>query len=419
MGGRILLVDDQPEVSALLSGLLEAAGHTTFLATDGEIALAMLKENSYDLMILDLMMPRVLGFEVIQRVRQSIATLRLPIVVLSAKIYAVDQRKAMDMGATAFLRKPLDTHEVLSTVERVLAAATVTFWGVRGSIAAPGPDTVRYGGNTPCVTVEHQGKMVILDAGTGIRRLGLALQAAAKGKPLNINLLVTHTHWDHIQGFPFFVPAFVPGNTVNVVGPRAPDKPLARVLQGQMDPEYFPVALGDMAANLVVREYRGEPLEFDGIRVVAAYMNHPGVTLGYRMTLGNFVVAYATDTEPYRRHLPGTSGGSEAARAYGATLDQELVELARGADVYIADSQYFPDEYKSKVGWGHTCFLDAVDVACDAEVKRLVLFSHDPMHSDEQVDAKLARARERVAERGAKVEVIAASENVPLSILPG
>ena len=427
MKRRILVIDDQEDFRTLVATVLTAEGYDVEVTADGLTGLQRAKANLPDAIVLDLMMPQMHGYEVIQHLRATIHTQRVPVVVLSAKAYPSDQRKALEMGATRVLQKPIDPAELIRELKCLLSTTTVTFWGVRGSIAAPGPETARYGGNTPCVTIEHEGAMLVLDAGTGIRKLGLALQGAAAGRAIEVNLLISHTHWDHIQGFPFFLPAFIPRNRIRVFGPRSAEKPLEKVLRGQMDVEYFPVALGDMAANITVEEFHGQSVDFGPFHVTACYLNHPGVTLGYRIEAPGITIAYATDTEPFRSHLPGlvpAASGSgkapaangEAIRDFGMRQDSQLLGLIRGADLYIADAQYSPEEYRTKVGWGHTNYLDAVDLACEAGVKRLVLFSHDPMHDDAAVDRKLAQCKQIMAERGTGIEVLAAAESVPISL---
>ena len=409
MAKRILVIDDELECRLIIKAGLEGRGYVVETADDGLEGLNKARSWRPDVVLLDLMTPKMHGYEVIQHLRADPATSRTPIVVLSAKQFASDQRKALELGANAFVGKPFDPEEIQRQVRNFTTGTKVTFWGVRGSIASPGPETVRYGGNTPCVTVEHDGHMLVLDAGTGIRRLGLMLMKQAAGQPVEVDLLITHTHWDHIQGFPFFVPAFVPGNRVRIWGPRSVDKPLAKVLRGQMDPEYFPVALGDMAGDVRVTELRGDPVDIGPFHVEYGYLNHPGVTLGYRINVAGSVITYATDTEPYR-YLLRQSGG-EKGEEYGRKRDATLQSLVAGSDLYIADSQYTPDEYKAKMGWGHTCYLDALDVALDAGARRIALFSHDPMHDDDMIDLKLAHCQELVASRGASLEVLAAAES--------
>jgi DNA-binding response OmpR family regulator len=409
----VLLIEDDEIFQELTSSYLRDQGYSVEIAADGELGLEAAANGEFDAIIVDLMMPRMHGFEVIQKLRESMATFRTPILVHSAKIYESDQRKALMLGANDFLQKPLKPADIHAAVERQLNAVRVTFWGVRGSIATPGRDTIRYGGNTPCVSIEHRGHTLVLDAGTGIRKLGLILQAEARGKALSVDLLVTHTHWDHIQGFPFFVPAYVPGNTVNVYGPRSLSKPLDKVLRGQMDPEYFPVALGDMAGNVNVTDVR-DTFEVGPFTVRSEFMNHPGVTLGYRVEVAGNVIVYATDTEPFAGIFEHRDGDKE----FGRKLDSRLIELVDNADVYIGDAQYTDEEYKGKVGWGHSACTDAMEVALAANVKRFVLFSHDPMQSDDLVDAKVEKCRGLALDRGSDLEVVGAAEGQTIALDP-
>jgi phosphoribosyl 1,2-cyclic phosphodiesterase len=411
-----LVVEDEELIRSMLIVTLEQAGFDVRAVGDGYSALEALESFRADLVIADLMMPRMHGYELIQRLRASSRTRRLPVIVTSGKPYAADQRKAMELGGTAFVLKPIYGADLVALVRRTLDTTRVRFWGVRGSVATPGPETVRYGGNTPCVTIEHGRDLLILDAGTGLRKLGLTLQAEAAGAPLDLLMLITHTHWDHIQGFPFFVPAFVPGNRLRVMGPPSIDKPLEKVLRGQMDPEYFPVALGELAAEVTVDEVREKEFDIGPFHVESHYVNHPGVTMAYRIHIGGHVITYATDTEPYRTLLTDERSAIHEERVYADNCDQQLVEFARGSNIYIADSQYSPEDYRIKRGWGHTCYEDAVALALAADVERLVLFSHDPMHDDEAIDRKLARSKAIAAEAGSRVEVFAAIEGESIEL---
>jgi len=417
MTRRVLVVEDEPDVREVITEILKRAGYEVEPTADGRTAVTRARQDLPDAVVLDLMIPGLHGFEVIQHLREDETTQDIPIIVLSAKPYPADQRKALMMGANQFLLKPFEPRRLVAAVGREFERTKVTFWGVRGSIAVPGAETVHYGGNTPCVSVEHDDTMLILDAGTGIRRLGLRLHRLARGKPLKVHLLISHTHWDHIQGFPFFVPALIPGNDIAIYGPPSVEKPLDKVLRGQMDPQYFPVALGDMAAKIHVTELRGEPFEIGPFRVSYGYLNHPGVTLGFRIEVDGRVVVYAPDNEPYRHLLArlASEDGADAA-LYGRHRDNGLVSLFADADLVIADAQYTPDEYKTKMGWGHSCYLDTVEVAMAARARRLALFSHDPMHDDESVDRKLAHCRQVVAERGSALEVIASMEGLVVDL---
>ena len=258
----------------------------------------------------------------------------------------------------------------------------IKFWGVRGSIASPGPETAGVGGNTSCVEVRCGETRLVLDAGTGVRRLGDAL--LAEGRPVEATILLSHLHWDHIQGLPFFVPAYVPSTRLQIVGSgRRRDVARGDVLAGQMTAPVFPVRLDELGADIGLREVRsGDALRRSARRACARRgSTTPGGVLAYRIEHEGRSVVYATDTEHY------------------ACVDPALRALAEGADVLIYDSQYTPEEYRgdggrSRVGWGHSTYVAGAELARAAGVGQLVLFHHDPQRSDAGV-ADLERARAR------------------------
>jgi phosphoribosyl 1,2-cyclic phosphodiesterase len=248
----------------------------------------------------------------------------------------------------------------------------IKFWGVRGSIASPGPDTVEVGGNTSCVEVVCGETRLVLDAGTGVRRLGDALLARGR---VDVTMLLSHLHWDHIQGIPFFVPAYVPSTRLQIVGSGGGIASLGAVLSSQMTAPVFPVRLDELGSALTLREVRsGDTFDVGEARVRALRLNHPGGVLAYRIEHEGQSVVYATDTEHY------------------ACVDPALRSLAEGADVLIYDSQYTPEEYRgdsgrSRVGWGHSTYVAGAELARAAGVGRYVLYHHDPQRSDEGVAA--------------------------------
>lgn len=249
---------------------------------------------------------------------------------------------------------------------------TVHFWGVRGSIACPGSDTVKYGGNTPCVEMRVGGKRLIFDGGTGLRVLGQHLLSQI---PVEAFMFFTHSHWDHIQGFPFFTPAFIKGNKFHVYGAVAPNgATIEQRLNDQMLHPNFPVPLQIMGAQLDFNDIEvGASVQIDDIKVESALLNHPGEAVGYRVNWRNYAVAYITDTEHYADRL-----------------DPNVQRLAHRADVMIYDATYTDDEYhdprSSKIGWGHSTWQEAVKAARAAQAKTLVIFHHDPLHKDDFLD---------------------------------
>ncbi|MBE0594529.1 MAG: MBL fold metallo-hydrolase [Gemmatimonadales bacterium] len=286
---------------------------------------------------------------------------------------------------------------------------TVTIWGARGSIPSPGPATSRYGGNTSCISVESQdgpGRLVVLDAGSGIRPLGNAL--VERGGQWEIDLLLTHTHWDHIQGFPFFAPMFRDGNVIRVRGARQGDVDLDVILRQQMHPVVFPVPLEETTAELSIEHIVPGTFEAGGLRVDSFRLRHPGTTLGYRMTAagGGATFAYVTDNEL------GPGGRYDVGPDWRA----ELVRFIEGADLLVHDAMYTPDDVESHRGWGHSCYSEAVALAVEARVKELWLFHHRPEGTDAMLDG-VGRAAQVLADRSDhRLVVRAATEGMHLSL---
>jgi phosphoribosyl 1,2-cyclic phosphodiesterase len=261
-------------------------------------------------------------------------------------------------------------------------AMRIRFWGVRGSIPVPGPDTVAVGGNTSCVEVRCGKTLVILDGGTGIRLLGQSLLGEM---PLVAHVFFSHVHWDHIQGFPFFTPAFVRGNVFHLYGGNDVTRTLEETLAGQMDYPSFPVHLSEMGAKMTFHDLdEGQVVqvgEGEDVRVCNARGNHPNGVYAYRIDWGGKALAYCTDTEHY------------------SVVDSKLRKLAAGADVLVYDAMYLPEEYAGtqsgmpRTGWGHSTFEHGVELARAAGVRRLVLFHHDPGQNDAAVADKERRAR--------------------------
>src|SRR5499433_2940978 len=287
----------------------------------------------------------------------------------------------------------------------------VQFWGTRGSIAKPGPNTTRYGGNTTCIDDRSErDSLVIVDCGTGAHALGQKLMSYGT-KSLRGHILISHTHWDHIQGIPFFAPLFVLGNEWDIYGPKALGQSLRDALAGQMRHTYFPVTIDQCRAKIRYHDLVEGTFHIDDITVYARYLNHPALTLGYRLEADGASVVYACDHEPHSRLL---------ATGEGEITGQDLqhAEFVNGADLLIHDAQYTAEEYPSKIGWGHSSAEYAVKLAQRAQVKRLALTHHDPLREDDAVDRVLAGIRDGLQAARSPLQVFAAVEGEIVEIQP-
>lgn len=284
----------------------------------------------------------------------------------------------------------------------------VKFWGVRGSLPTPGPNTVKIGGNTSCVSVESDNHLIILDGGSGMRELGNSLMgrifAGGKFNPLSIDVFFSHVHWDHIQGIPFFKPIFIKGNEIRMYGEKKARTSLADTLRGQQHYPNFPITIEEIEINGGKVSFRdlfsGEIVQLNELKISNIKLSHPDGVFCYRIddSVHGGSIVYATDTE------------------HRNVLDPRILKIAKDATVLVYDAQYTPEEYSGvppKFDWGHSTFEWAVDTAIACNVKKLVLFHHDPEHNDEAIRAIEKRAQERAA---GKVEVVAAYEGLEINV---
>jgi phosphoribosyl 1,2-cyclic phosphodiesterase len=290
------------------------------------------------------------------------------------------------------------------------------FWGTRGSIATPGKATVHFGGNTSCIElITDAGKHLILDCGTGARLLGNHMMAKASG-PLSGAILLTHTHWDHIQGFPFFAPLFIPGNHFEVYGPEGCHTSLRDVLSGQMDYHYFPVELNQLAAQIQYADLTEGAHQIAGVTVRAQAMNHPSPTLGYRVEGDGVSVLYLGDHEPYSEQVWREGAEPGRIESIHHDGDRDHAEYMKNADLLIHEAQYTPEEYPAKRNWGHSTFEYVIQLAAAAGVRRLILTHHDPSHDDAFMFGIENRARQFARDLGSSMEVSCAFEGCEVPV---
>jgi phosphoribosyl 1,2-cyclic phosphodiesterase len=401
--GRILVIDDDEIVRALVSEILGAHGHHVSTAADGEAGLTQARSEHPDVIIVDLLMPKLHGYGVVEQIRRDPELNSSRIIVSSLKTYPSDVRQAQSAGADRYLKKPYDPDTLVQVVAGVMKGDVlrVKFWGTRGSIATPGPDTTRYGGNTACVEVRYGEHILVIDSGTGIRPLGNALLQEFPRPPLHVHIFVSHTHWDHIQGFPFFTPSYAPGNEIYLYSVRGAGKPLEKIFRGQMDNDYFPVLLSDMLAHLHFVELTG-PVQIGPLTVAFEYLNHPGIAIGFRISIGGKSVVYISDHEPFYRFQP--------QHELGELAERKVTDFARGADLYIREAQYTEEEYAAKKGWGHSTPQDALRSAAEAKVRQLAIFHHDPTHDDAFMDQMMEGCQQSVRDSNDSLTCFVAKE---------
>ncbi len=429
---RILVADDVKVIAQSICWALEEAGYETEVAADGERCLEL--ANSFDphLIILDLMMPKLHGIEVLKRLKADPFGRQVPVIVCTVKGFRTEIGRARQLGVADLIVKPFEPEDLVAKVGKALSS-TPTFametgsllkprvaaaktdyqprldasggvfqlWGTRGSIPISGPEYIRHGGNTSCMTLEYGSDLIILDAGSGIRNLGSALAA---GPPRKLHLFITHTHWDHIQGFPFFAPAFIPGFEIIIYGAKGFNKNLESLFRGQFDPDYFPIQMENMDAALEFVYLGEEPVRVGEVEVSWEFTQHPGPTLGYKLALPGKTLAWVPDNEVFQGYMgsPEKIPDEEELLA----LYQPMIDFLTGTDVLVHEAQYTAEEYPGTVRYGHSSVPNACSLAWITEAKRWIVVHHDPNHGDDFLRDKLNLTRQVLDSLGHPGQVV-------------
>lgn len=429
---RILIGEDTPDMAYLMRFALEGAGYSVETTPDGEACLARARETLPDLILLDIMMPKMHGIAVLRALRADPSTRHLPVLVCTAKDFKTEYEQCIELGVVDVLIKPQDTPLLVEKVNaflrskdrgepaapapesRSIVPATapylpqietpngrISLWGTRGSTPTPGARFLRHGGHTSCMSLVVGDEHLIFDAGSGIRELGVELN---KHAPRKLHLFITHTHWDHIQGFPFFLPAYLDGYEINIYGAPGFRKDLQSVFSGQLDREYFPVQMEDMKADIHFRHLSEPPMQIGRIRISWELVQHPGATLGFKAEVDGKTIVWIPDNEIFQGYL---GDPAELHRDHPlVTPFGRIIDFMAGADVAIHEAQYTNEDYAKKLGWGHSSVSNAAALIKLAGVKRWIAIHHDPSHDDAFLETKLNLTRQILKRLGHPIEVV-------------
>jgi phosphoribosyl 1,2-cyclic phosphodiesterase/CheY-like chemotaxis protein len=426
--GRILIGESVRQTSSRMREALQTAGYDVDEAADGEECLAKARAHRPNLVLLNIQLPKLHGIEVLKELRADPATAGLGVIVCTAKDYKTDHIEAAVLGVHDYLVLPFESETLIERVGAFFTAPAssnvpgvtqhpisesnafvakfdewgnrYSLWGTRGSTPTPGSRFLRHGGNTSCFCVTYGQEKFVFDAGSGIRELGAEIM---RGKRRKIHLFITHTHWDHIQGFPFFVPAYVPGFEITIWGAELFGKDLRSVFRGQLDRDYFPVQMEDMNSNLDFRHLPDGPIAIGDAKVMWEYSQHPGATVGYKIEVGGVRIAWVPDNE----FLQAYTGDPAAITRQDplVTPYRKMIQFLKDADLVIHEAQYTSEEYAGKIGWGHSSVANACMLMKFAGVRRWIITHHDPSHDDDFLERKLALTRKILRDIGHECQV--------------
>ncbi len=378
------IVDDDRVFIKFLTRYLASDLLTIASSTSSSGALQEIKRLKPDCLILDIMMPDIDGLELCMQVRAEPALDNTKIVVVSGKTYEIDRKRAFDMGADGYIVKPVAPDKIAGQIQRIVEdRVEMTFWGVRGTLPVPGRDTIRYGGNTSCISLEFpKGSLFVFDAGTGIKSLSDHLETQNRSQ-IHAKIFISHPHWDHINALPFFTPLYKQGNEFEIMGPAHGDISIRELISGQMDGVYFPIEIKEFGATVSFQNLKEGLVSIDGIKVQTILLNHPGHCLGYRVDYKDRSICYITDNELFPK----------SSRFYNSAYIKKLTAFIRNTDALIADCTYSEDEYAQKIRWGHSSVTEVVHLAHRARVGTLYMFHHDPGQTDAAIDTKSDQAQ--------------------------
>ncbi len=404
---HFFIIDDDEAINEQITRLLSAKGHKVSSYTSSKNALSEIIAKQPDCVLCDLLLPGVDGLELYKEIRKTNEIKQPVFIIVTGKRYEFDRRHALDLGIDGYINKPLNektfAYDLLDIINEPI---TIEFWGCRGTLPIPGKGAIRYGGNTNCVSLCIAKKQFfIFDAGTGIKVLSDYL-VNEKKLPISAKIFITHPHYDHISGIPFFVPLYMKGNEFEILGADQASINLEKFVGDLMDSVYFPVTMKEFSAKIDFCSLKESEFDIGDVHIKTLLLNHPGRTLGYRVEYKNKVFSYITDNELFLEDSP---------HFIQADVDR-LIQFIHKSDVLIMDTTYDDETYLNKIGWGHSCVSRVIDVADKADIKLLCLYHHDPAQSDDDIDLKLHHAKELLKARHSKTKCIAPKEGERITI---
>ncbi len=437
---KILIAD--PSGVLLPKLLASPAGKNYSFASvsQGDEVFSAIQQHGAELVVLDLMLPKMHGIELLQRIRSDEKLRKIGVIIISTNMMTQNLHAALVKGVDYFLPRPVDIELLFSLFERFYKGTLhpdnieqkstfveeesfykpithdphsyIKFWGTRGSNPVSGPEYMRFGGNTACLEVRHGKDRIIIDAGTGIRPLGHAIE---HNDAKTVHLFLSHTHWDHITGFPFFGPLYNPDREIIIWSPIGFEKPTRELFTEILAYSYFPVRLEDIKAKLQFNDLReGYPVSIGDITIDSHFAYHPGATYCFKIHVAGKKYGYATDNEMflgYHGHPNAIGKDSPLLKSH-----KSIIDFFTGCDVLIHEAQYTPQEYQRRVGWGHSSVANAALLCKYAQIKEWIVTHHDPKHSDEDLLRKLQMQKDILAECHIPCHVQSAFDSLTLPI---